>query len=181
MSRRNESDADRSSPFVCGAPTGRNVTVDPRGRAWACPSFVPSVQRLPPLGEETAAALHLGDVRHPDFSQRLADLPRRSGAMPLLRLSPGRRSARGRCGDCPHSVDCLVCPLATCFVPGNRDPHWIPDHQCDFQWITLEARRRFQERIAGPLLLREMQRRTRALRRLARALDASSPGDRAGA
>ncbi len=179
--RRNESDAERSSPFVCGAPTGRNVAVDPRGRAWACPSFVASLQRLPPLGEEAATALHLGDVRHPDFSRRLADLPRRSGAVPLLRLSPERRSARGRCVDCPHAVDCLVCPAATCFVPGRRDPHWIPDNQCDFQWITLEERRRVQQRIAGASLLREMRRRTRALRRLARALDASSPVDRAGA
>jgi hypothetical protein len=157
--RRRETAGPRA--FVCSAPSGRNVAVDPSGRAWGCPSFVPGLQRLPPLGEEAAAGLHLGDVRHPDFRQRLAELPRRAGTVPLLVAGPKRQSLSGRCADCPHAEQCLVCPAATCFIPGNRDPHRIPDNQCDFQRLTLEARRRFQQRVAGPSLLREMRCRTR--------------------
>jgi sulfatase maturation enzyme AslB (radical SAM superfamily) len=151
--RRRETAGPRA--FVCAAPSGRNVAVDPSGRAWGCPSFVPGLQRLPPLGEEAAAGLHLGDVRHPDFRQRLAELPRRAGTVPLLLARAKGRSVSGRCGDCPHAEQCLVCPAATCFIPGNRDPHRIPDNQCDFQRLTLEARQRFHRRAAGPSLLRE--------------------------
>lgn len=180
--RRRETVGPRA--FVCAAPAGRNVAVDPTGRAWGCPSFVPGFQRLPPLGEEAAAGLHLGDVRHPDFRQRLAELPRRAGTVPLLVTREERRSLSGRCVDCPHAEQCLVCPAATCFIPGNRDPHRIPDNQCDFQRLILEARQRFQQRVAGPSLLREIRCRTRPWERRADILATEltvSRADRVGA
>ena len=157
------------SPFVCGAPWKGNVTVDPSGRAWACPSFVPSIQELPPLGREAAAALLVGDIWQPDLGQCLADLPRRAGLVPLLRLNEGRRSSRGLCSDCAVNAECSVCPASTCFIPGNRDPHRIPDNQCDFQQVTLEASRRFQGQIAAASFLGDMRRRTEALKRMVRA------------
>jgi hypothetical protein len=52
-----------------------------------------------------------------------------------------------------------VCPVSTAFVPANRDPHWVPDNQCDFQQVTLLARRRFQDRIGGASLVQEMRHR----------------------
>ena len=163
------------SPFVCGAASGTNVAVDPAGRAWACPSVVPSLQRLPPLAGEAASALHLGDVRIPDLVRRLRELPRRAGSAPLLRLGEDRRSSRGRCRDCGVASECRVCPVSTAFVPGNRDPHWIPDNQCDFQRVTAEARRGFQARIAGASRLGEMRRR-RTLEWIRRAPTSGGPG-----
>jgi hypothetical protein len=148
-----------TSPFVCGAASGTNVTVDPDGRAWACPAVVPSLQQLPPMAREAASALCLGDVRSPDFPRRLAELPRRAGPAPLLQSSRERRSSGGRCRDCELVSDCRVCPLCTAFVPGNPDPHWVPENQCDFQQVTLPARRRFQDRIGGGALIRDMRRR----------------------
>lgn len=136
------------SPFVCAAPSGRNVAVDADGRAWGCPSFLPSVQHLPPLGEEAAAGLALGNVKDSQFPDRLAALARRAGLVRLLMDKEWRRSRRGPCRDCPHAAECFVCPAATAFIPGNVDPHRIPDNQCDFQWTTLEARRLFQDTIA---------------------------------
>jgi len=133
----------------CSVSSPESVAVDPNGHAWGCPSFAGSVQRLPPLGRAAAKGLDLGGVLEPGFRSRLARLPRRAGQLPLLRDRHKKRTWRGRCRDCPLFEHCLVCPVTAAHAPGNRDPHKIPAHQCDFQFVTLAARRAFLRQTAG--------------------------------
>lgn len=133
----------------CSVSSSESVTVDPDGHAWGCPSFTGSVQRLPPLGRAAAERLDLGDVVESGFRNRLARLPRRAGLLPLLRDRHKKWTWRGRCRDCSLFQQCLVCPVTTAHAPGNRDPHRIPAHQCDFQFVTLAARRDFLGQAGG--------------------------------
>jgi sulfatase maturation enzyme AslB (radical SAM superfamily) len=170
--------------LVCTAPLGQGFLVDPDGHAWCCTPFAASLQLLPPLGRAAASSLDLGDVRDSRFWRRLAELPRGARSQALFTNREEKWSSRGRCRDCAQAAECRVCPGSTTHIPGNRDPHRIPDNQCDFQRVTIAARRRFQEQVAAPGFLRDLQRQTHAMRRLVEALGEEMPGtssDRAGA
>jgi sulfatase maturation enzyme AslB (radical SAM superfamily) len=129
---------------LCSASSRESVAVDPDGRAWGCPSFMASLQRMPPLARSVAGHLELGNVLDPDFGRRLADLPRRAGRLLLLRGRDRRWSQRGPCRECPFFDECSVCPYATTHIPGNDNPHRVPDHQCDFQYAAGRARQRMK-------------------------------------
>lgn len=133
----------RTAGALCFASSPESVAVDPDGRAWGCPAFMASVQRLPTLGRRIAEKLELGDVHAPAFSERLTGLPRTAGHLPLLGERAKKWSWRGPCRDCAFFEECFVCPATTTHIPGNRDPHRMPDHHCDFQFTTSKARRRF--------------------------------------
>jgi sulfatase maturation enzyme AslB (radical SAM superfamily) len=145
--RRRRSPGGRPPGAVCAVASPESVTIDPDGRAWACPAFAGSVQSLAVQDAEVWGHLDLGSVLAPGFRRALAQLPRQAGRLPLLKDKERKVSARGSCVDCPVFAQCMTCPASAVHAPGNRDPHRIPDHQCDFQLVTLQARRRFLAQI----------------------------------
>ncbi len=158
-------------PFVCAAASGDAVAVDGDGRVWGCHLFASSLQRLPPLAREASDILALGPIDDPDLDRRLTELPRAARSLDLLADRKARRSSRHACSDCPHLRECLVCPLATCHIPGNLDPTRVPDLHCAFNRITLEAAAAFQERTLETRLLHKLERLDAPLRHLDAALD----------
>jgi sulfatase maturation enzyme AslB (radical SAM superfamily) len=154
---RAESRRPEGEPFLCAAPTGHTLAVDPDGRGWACPTFAASLQSLPPLAAEVARVFDLGPVQAPDFIRRLEGLPEAARGLDVLTGRERKASAVGRCVECECRDECFVCPVTVCHVPGNRDPDRIPDIQCTFNALTYAARRQFRER-TGPLgTLRELR------------------------
>jgi sulfatase maturation enzyme AslB (radical SAM superfamily) len=135
--------------LLCGVAAARSVTVDPAGRAWACPLFASSLQELTPLARRASRALDLGKISTPSFSRRLAGLPRRVSRLRLFTGRLAKRSSYGRCADCEVLPECHVCPGAISHDPRNGDPDLVPDFICAFNAVTAAARRRFDEMTGG--------------------------------
>ena len=162
------------SDLMCGAVDGRAMVVDPDGQAWACPVFAASVRSLPPLGAEASRAFALGDVSAPALVRRLRGLPAKARALGIFTNKRGKRSSYGACARCRFVADCHVCPASICHIPGNRDPDLIPDFQCAFNQVTLEARQRFDEMTEGRASAAWYADVRTALHELGEAIKASS-------
>jgi sulfatase maturation enzyme AslB (radical SAM superfamily) len=132
--------------FLCAAPRAAAVCVEPGGRAFACTMFARSWHVLPPLARAAGKLLDLGDIRDPALQERIEALPRRARRLPLLTNKRAKHSSYGRCAECKFRADCFVCPAAIAHIPGNDDPHLIPDFPCAFNQMTLAARRQFNKR-----------------------------------
>jgi len=132
--------------FLCAAPRAASVCVEPGGRAFACAMFARSWHVLPPLARAAGKLLDLGDIRDPALQERIEALPRRARRLPLLTGKLAKRSSYGRCAECKFRADCFVCPATIAHLPGNKDPHLIPDFPCAFNQVTLAARRQFNKR-----------------------------------
>lgn len=175
--------ADAHAPVadhLCGATAASALTVDPGGRAWACPLFAASMQRLPPLSRAASRVLDLGPVASPAFRRRLASLPRRAGALRIFTARMAKRSSYGACAECRFVADCRICPAAICHLPGNRDPDLVPDFLCAFNRATLAARERFDEMTGGAAGAAWYREAEAALKRLEAAVRASLATDMRG-
>jgi len=135
--------------FLCGAPLGSALCVDPGGRAWACPMFASSMLPLRLLAAQASRALDLGVVGSPAFERRLASLPERAGRLRLFTGRLAKRSSYGACADCRFVSDCRVCPAAISHGPAGDDPDRISDGFCAFRMATLAARERFEALTRG--------------------------------
>ena len=135
---------------MCGAGHGAEITVDPDGEVAGCPIWLESLQRFPgEMLEPRLAPLRLGRVGSADFARRLASLPNAVAAVDMFNQRERKHSSYGLCGDCRFLRDCRVCPISIGHLPGNLDPHRIPDFHCAYSRISLAAREEFQRRIAG--------------------------------
>jgi len=159
----------------CAAVSGRGACVDAAGRVWGCPLFARSLRRLPPLAASVASLVSLGSVHDPALAERLAALPERARQHPLF-LADSRRSGTRRCRDCELAADCRICPAAICERPHSPDPHEVPEFHCAFNRVTLEARRRFRDMRVKAGATRCPTELAAALREVAAALRAASPG-----
>jgi sulfatase maturation enzyme AslB (radical SAM superfamily) len=164
----------RHRPFVCSAASGDTVAVDSDGRVWGCHLFASSLQHLPHLAREVSEVLDLGSVDDPGLDNRLTHLPRAGRSLRLLTQMRDKLSSQHACGECPHVNACLVCPLATCHIPGNADPRRVPDQHCAFNRITLEAAAAYRERTLEARLLEKLERLEGPLRRINAALSGAS-------
>lgn len=164
--------------FLCGAPAATALCVDPDGRAWACPAFAGSVQKLAPLALEASRVLDLGPILAHSFSRRLSALPEKAGRLRLFTDRLAKRSSYGRCADCRFVADCHVCPASISHCPHNRDPDLIPDFVCAFKYVTLTARERFDEMTGGLVSAAWYADVRKALRKLEEAIKASSAAAR---
>jgi MoaA/NifB/PqqE/SkfB family radical SAM enzyme len=139
----------REMGFLCGAPLARSLGVDPGGRAWACPVFITSLAKLPPLALEASRALDLGPIASLSFPRRLGRLPEKVAGLRLFTDRLGKRSSFGACARCRFAESCRVCPASISHNPHNLDPDLIPDFVCSFSYLTLAARERFDEMTGG--------------------------------
>ena len=144
---RKHANEDRHQPqgdAICGAPSGRALAVDVDGQVHGCAVFVESYQTFPvPFFRSRIESLRLGDFRAPGFSERLARYPEAARATEIFHGKREKYSSYGRCGDCRYLDACMICPSAIGRIPGNTDPHRIPDFPCAYNLVSLKYREKF--------------------------------------
>jgi uncharacterized protein len=153
---------------MCGVGSGKTLAIDVDGQVSGCVTFAESYQRFPTeLLKSRIESMRLGDVRDPALPRRLALYPEAVRAAGLFDGKQHKHSSYGRCGECRYLSDCNVCPTSIGHIPGNTDPHRVPDNACGYQLAALSYRDRFPAQadtlsiLAGrapePRLLRELR------------------------
>jgi uncharacterized protein len=129
---------------ACNAARGAFLAVDAAGQAYSCVLFVQSYQRpQSDFLEGQLAPLRLGDVRDPDFLERLSRYPALANQTDIFRNQESRFSNYGKCSECRHQRSCYVCPASIGFDRSNSDPCRVPDFVCAFNLIASEFREKF--------------------------------------
>ncbi len=182
---------------MCGAPSGRALAIDVDGAVHGCAVFVESYQRFTnPFLRAGVESIRLGDFRAPDFADRLARYPAAARALRIFHDKPSKHSSYGECQRCRFVEQCSICPASIGHIPGNSDPHRVPDFACAYNLVSLAYRERFpaqptpldiltgRVRAYGPMRavqdgLAAGRRRERGARAL-RAARAASPRPRPG-
>ncbi len=139
--------ASRRGP-VCGAASGRRITVDVDGQVYACPMLVESTQVFPdtPLGARLSA-MRLGDIRDDRFQARLRGLAPAARRTGIFYRRADKFSSYGRCGRCRFIDSCTPCPVPVARDAAHEDPNRVPDHLCAFNRIALSYRARFPRQV----------------------------------
>ena len=134
---------------LCNVGAGTTPAVNANGRVLGC---VMLNRKALAAGEPWLARelrrLRIGKITDPDLPSRVSGFRGRAIRSRLLIRKGSKRSAYGRCAECPAIADCLVCPVSIGLQAGNEDPDRIPDFVCAFMRTAWEARRRFQREIA---------------------------------
>lgn len=132
---------------MCGVGQGETLTVDVDGQVHGCMTFATSMQKLPSEFLRTRLdAMKMGDVRDPAFAGRLGAYPEAARRAEIFNHKELKHSSYGVCRDCRYFDECGVCPASIGHIPGNTDPHRVPDFLCAFNLVALEYRRRFPHR-----------------------------------
>jgi MoaA/NifB/PqqE/SkfB family radical SAM enzyme len=130
--------------WVCGVAAGASISVDVDGSVTTCSMLAPSCQAFPPGPlVERLRPLRLGHILDPDLPRRLARQEAAARASGLFHRRERKHSRFGRCRLCPSRWECVVCPLAAAYAPGNQDPDLVPDLPCAFNRIAAAQRALF--------------------------------------
>lgn len=132
---------------LCGVARGEVPVVDVDGRIHACATFADSFQTLPRFLGERLEKLRLGDVRNDDLSRSFASLEEAARGAGIFTDKHRKYSSYGRCGSCRHLDGCSICPVSIGHIPGNTDPHRVPDFPCAYNLVSRDSRRRFLARV----------------------------------
>jgi hypothetical protein len=82
-------------------------------------------------------AMRLGDLRAPSLDRRLEGYPEAVRAVGIFDRKEEKYSTYGRCRDCRFVEVCSVCPVSILHIPGNTDPHRVPDLPCAVNLVLL--------------------------------------------
>jgi hypothetical protein len=85
----------------------------------------------------------MGHFKDPGFSDRLALYPGKTRQAEIFDGMEKKHSSYARCGECRYMETCAVCPVTIGNIPGNTDPHRIPDFQCAYNLVFHKYRERF--------------------------------------
>jgi sulfatase maturation enzyme AslB (radical SAM superfamily) len=128
---------------LCGVGGGAKVAVAPLGRAFGCVMLVDSYQTFPsPVGRRIPR-LALGKIANPRFEDRYRRYPDAARSIRVFDDRHLKHSSYGHCVRCAYAGSCTVCPASIGHLPGNRDPHRVPDQACAFNLVTLRYRALF--------------------------------------
>lgn len=140
----------RRCNLACGALLPDSLCVDVDGEAYGCHVFARSHGAF--HGSRWEADLEssrFGSVLDPAFPTHLHEKDGKS--VPRIFRSGERQfSTRGDCSTCGDAEDCPACPAATALIPGNTDPHRVPDAICSFHRVTSKHGREFRRRLNLP-------------------------------
>jgi uncharacterized protein len=153
---------------MCGVGGGDALAVDVDGQVSGCVTFADSYQRVPSdFLKSRFEAMRMGDVRDEALPRRLALYPEAARAAGIFNGKHHKRSSYARCGECRYLHECSVCPTSIGHIPGNTDPHRVPDNLCAYNLVSLAYRDRFPRqpdaiailsgRAPEPKLLRELR------------------------
>ena len=128
---------------MCAALQGRNLAVDVDGQVYGCTLCVESVQEFrSPLIQRLRQTLKIGQLDR-TFPIRYRKFLEDEHHEDLLLHREKKYSSYGRCAKCRYLADCTICPVSIALIPGNTDPHRVPDFPCAFNRVALKYRRLF--------------------------------------
>jgi sulfatase maturation enzyme AslB (radical SAM superfamily) len=129
---------------MCGVGSGTQIAVDVDGTTHGCAMFARSFQKYPsPFFRERIQEMEMGDVRGEALGERLVVYPEKVRAAEFFDDKQLKRSSYGECGTCRFLATCNVCPASIGHIPGNTDPHRVPDFLCAYNLISLKHRALF--------------------------------------
>ena len=136
--------AGRKRRAMCDVTSGEGLLIDVDGRAHGCPMLADCYQDFPSdFLRRRIGPMGMGDFRDPGFAQRRMEFPDAARKARIFHDKELKYSSYRRCGECRHLDDCLVCPVAIGHIPGNTDPHRVPDFLCAFNLAVNEHRESF--------------------------------------
>lgn len=139
----------RNRTGMCGFGQGTDLVVDVDGALAACSAFIRSFQSSRGvLHADLLAMASVGNILDLDDSTLISELRRRRERTPVVRDRGNKWSSTGTCHDCNYVDECFVCPASIAHIPGNRDPHRIPENQCAFNMAVGRQRKIFRREIA---------------------------------
>ena len=149
-----------AEPFKCGPGrdmcrlmTRNTLVVDVDGQVYGCVMFAESYQEFSSAFLRLRLApLKMGGLHDPDLSSRYAAFPEAAREAGLFGHKELKYSSYGKCCECPYLEHCSVCPMSIAYLPGNTDPHRVPDFVCAFNRVALEHRDRFWAYLGDRLL-----------------------------
>jgi sulfatase maturation enzyme AslB (radical SAM superfamily) len=135
-----ETDPGQQRPpgAMCRVACTDRLAVDVDGSVYGCVMIAESYQRRPGvrLGRGLEA-MRLGDLRAPSLDRRLEGYPEAVRAVGIFDRKEEKYSTYGRCRDCRFVEVCSVCPVSILHIPGNTDPHRVPDLPCAVNLVLL--------------------------------------------
>jgi radical SAM protein with 4Fe4S-binding SPASM domain len=133
---------------MCSAAGTTSPAVDVDGQVYGCVMFAESYQSLPEgMLRECLEPMRLGDIRARNFGAKLEAYPAAAAAAKIFTDKQEKYSSHRSCRGCRFLHQCSVCPLSIGHIPGNTDPHRVPDLQCAFNLAVLTARELFLREI----------------------------------
>lgn len=129
---------------MCGVGRGEMLAVDVDGTVDGCLMFSRSYQTFPSdFLKRRFDTMRMGHFKDPGFSERLALYPGATRQAEIFDGKESKYSSYARCGECRYLDTCTVCPVTIGHIPGNTDPHRIPDFQCAYNLVYHKYRGRF--------------------------------------
>jgi sulfatase maturation enzyme AslB (radical SAM superfamily) len=129
-----------ASDWLCGLARGEDLTVDVDGRVYACVLLARSYQTLASdFLRREVAGLCFGNLAR---GQLRLEARSKSDVGEIFRGRQRKHSSFRECADCEHLPDCRICPVSIGHIPGNEDPHRVPDLQCALNLVALRYRKR---------------------------------------
>ena len=133
-----------SRAWLCGSGRGEALAIDVDGNLLGCVLFARSYQRLPDTTLGRAIdTLRLGTARSPELARRIGEYSSLLEATGLFDRRDRKYSSYGQCASCRIRRECSTCPICIVHLPGNEDPHRIPDFVCAFNRVAAAFRSRF--------------------------------------
>jgi hypothetical protein len=120
--------------------------VDVDGQVYGCVLFAESYQTIQDgMLKDCLSPMRLGDIRADGLGRRIEEYPAAARAAGIFTGKREKYSSYRRCEGCPCLHVCSVCPVSIGRIPGNTDPHRVPDLQCAYNLVVLTGRQRFLE------------------------------------
>jgi sulfatase maturation enzyme AslB (radical SAM superfamily) len=133
----------RSRGSVCSAGDCDRLLVDVDGSLAGCTRLAESYQLLPEPWRERLQDLRLGRLGEDGLEARRERARDAAYDLGLFHHPERKYTSYGRCSDCQWLPRCFVCPMASVHIPGNTDPHRLPDNQCAWNRAVLPRAERF--------------------------------------
>ncbi len=129
-----------ASDAMCHLACTDRLAVDVDGGVSGCVLLAQSYQEKPegPLGQ-ALVPLMLGDLGSPNLGQRLESFPDTVRTTGIFEHKRDKFSSYGECAHCRFVDVCSICPAAIAHIPGNTNPHKVPDLQCAFNLVLLSC------------------------------------------
>lgn len=130
---------------MCGVVRGMTPAVDVDGQVYPCALLVEQLVRASRSWfSEELRRLRIGDLHDPAFEEIYATSAGKAWGSAVMTRKEKKGSGYGRCADCFGYTSCGVCPVSIGLLPGNQDPHRVPDFDCAFMQAGSKVRTRFQ-------------------------------------
>lgn len=122
---------------MCNVERGDALTVDVDGEVYGCAFFAESFQEFPSdFLTSRLSPMRLGPISSGKLTENLEAFPAAVVDAEIFHHHDRKYSSYQRCSDCEYLDSCSICPVSIGHIPGNTDPHRIPDFLCAFNLVS---------------------------------------------